>query len=64
MLWFMVVVLLLTPRGEYVTVAKEVESREQCEDFSDEVRGRFPAMYIQTTCKRYRIDAQRSGKTE
>ena len=64
MLWFMVVIVLATPRGEYVTVAKEVDSRVSCEQFAKEIRGMFPTMYRQMTCMRYKINAERDGEPE
>lgn len=64
MMWFVIVVVLRAGGGEIVTIAKEVDSRVQCDVFRDRMRKKFPIRYVGSTCSRYVSNDNSSGDIE
>lgn len=55
-MWFVVVVVLvvgLSNGDGIVTVAREVDSQEDCEEFIDHMRNNYPAKFRKGICTQY-----------
>jgi len=54
-MWFVIVVILSLNDSTVITIAKEVDSRVQCDLFSDKMREHYGQYYRGSHCRRYVI---------
>ena len=62
-MWFVVVVVLALTDGTIVTVAKEVDSRVQCDIFKNTLVASHPEKFVSAKCVRYK-NGNSSGDNE